>query len=522
MKITKLLLLLLSMAFAACASDPNKKDNNTHTKPEYKKESAQWWYAQGQNKIKELALGNKFPKRAKNIILFIGDGMDISTITAARILEGQQRGESGEENQLSFDTFPQTALVKTYNTNLQTSTSPGTMSAMMTGIKTKGGLIAVTGDVDVGDCISGQGKNRMTLLEWAETQGMSTGVISTTRLTHATPAATYAHSVSRYWEADSDIPTEQQNKGCKDIAKQLLDFNYGDGLEVALGGGRRNFLPASQLDPEYKLKQGKRQDGLDLTKQWLKQYPNAKFVWNKKQFDAIDAKTTKHLLGLFEPSHMQYEHDRANDAAGEPSLSDMTKKSLQILKNTNKPFFLMVEAGRIDHAHHAGNAYRALTDTIELSNAVRTALENVKLEETLIIVTADHSHPFNMAGYPERGNPILGIVKSPDNKGNTVGKVSKDVQGKPYTTLSYANGPGYVDGDKRPDLTHVDTTAPDYRQAATIPLMAETHSGEDVVIYATGAGSQTVHGTIEQNVIYHIMRHALGACPRIENLLRKN
>ncbi len=169
----------------------------------------------------------------------------------------------------------------------------------------------------------------------------------------------------------------------------------------------------------------------------------------------------------------------------------------------------MVEAGRIDHGHHAGNAYRALTDTIELSKAVRTALKNVDLEETLIIVTADHSHTFNMAGYPQRGNPILGVVKVPDSAGNFVGHISKDAQGKSYTTLSYANGPGYVNGDLRPDLTHVDTINPDYRQAAIVPLKSETHSGEDVAIYAIGAGSQTVHGTLEQNVIYHIMKYAL-------------
>jgi len=328
-------------------------------------------------------------------------------------------------------------------------------------------------------------------------------------LTHATPAATYAHSVSRGWEADSEIPKPQRNKGCKDIALQLIDFPYGDGLEVAMGGGRKNFLPSNKADPEYTDNKGNRDDNRDLMQEWNKKHQNSAAIWNKKQFDAIDTKTTQHLLALFEPSHMQYEHDRTHDIAGEPSLSEMTKTSLEILKNSQKPFFLMVEAGRIDHGHHAGNAYRALTDTIELSQAVKVALNNVNLDETLIIVTADHSHTFNISGYPQRGNPILGLVKTPDKAGRLIGRLAKDEQGKPYTTLSYANGPGYVNGDKRPDLSHVDTNAPDYRQAATIPLMSETHSGEDVVIYATGAGSQTVHGTIEQNVIYHIMKHAL-------------
>ena len=510
MNISKFLPILLAVQFSACAHSPKVKPQDVEQQDvEITKESPEWWYQQGIDKVEELANQKAYPKKAKNVILFIGDGMNITTITAARILEGQQRGETGEENQLSFEKFPQTALSKTYNTNLQTPDSAGTMSAMMTGVKTKGGVISVDGEVNNADCDSGKGRERMTLLEMAEKKGMSTGVVTTARLTHATPAATYAHSVSRGWEADSDIPKAERDKGCKDIASQLIDFSYGDGLEVAMGGGRKNFIPVSVNDPEYKKQIGVRLDGRNLIKEWKKKYKDAEFVWNKKQFKNIKAKNTKHLLGLFEPSHMQYEHDRSNDKAGEPSLHAMTKKALKILKNSDKPFFLMVEAGRIDHSHHAGNAYRALTDTIELSKAVRTALKNVDLEETLIMVTADHSHTFNMAGYPQRGNPILGVVKVPDSAGNFVGHVSKDAQGKSYTTLSYANGPGYVNGDLRPDLTHVDTTNPDYRQAATVPLMSETHSGEDVAIYAIGAGSQTVHGTIEQNVIYHIMKYAL-------------
>ena len=507
MNFTKLLPLILITTFTACAHKPVAQTKVKQQK--LTKESPSWWYQQGQDKVAQLAKGTHFPKHAKNVILFIGDGMNISTITAARIFEGQVKGEHGEENQLSFEKFPQTALSKTYNTNLQTPDSAGTMSAMMTGVKTKGGVISVDGSVDLGDCASGIGHERMTLLEWAEENGMATGVVSTARLTHATPAATYSHAVSRGWESDSEIPQVERNKGCKDIARQLIEFPYGDGIEVAMGGGRRNFLPSNENDPEYKKTKGLRLDNRDLMKEWKAKYKDAEVVWNKKQFKNVKAKKTKHLLGLFEPSHMQYEHDRPNDKAGEPSLHAMTKKALKVLKNSDKPFFLMVEAGRIDHAHHAGNAYRALTDAVELSHAVKTALKNVNLDETLIIVTADHSHTFNMAGYPQRGNPILGVVKVPDDAGNFVGHISTDAQGKPYTTLSYANGPGYVNGDQRPDLTHVDTTNPDYRQAATIPKMSETHSGEDVAIYATGAGSQTVHGTIEQNVIYHIMKYAL-------------
>jgi alkaline phosphatase len=504
MKIKAFFLLAIAFQLSACAAPTQIEKAKAGAK-----ESPQWWYQQGADKVQQLALQSPYPSKAKNIIIFIGDGMSISTITAARILQGQQHGGYGEENQLSFEKFPQTALSKTYNSNQQTPDSAGTMSAIMTGVKTKAGVIAVDGTVNLNDCDSGKNHQRMTLLEWAENNGMNTGIVTTARLTHATPAATYAHSVSRNWESDSDIPVEQREKGCTDIAAQLIEFPYGDGLEVAIGGGRENFISNKHPDPEYVKQRGSRSDNRNLMQEWQQKYKASAVVWNKQQFDALDVSNINHLLGLFEPSHMQYEYDRPHDGAGEPNLREMTQKALQLLKHKNKPFFLMIEAGRIDHAHHAGNAFRALSETIELSNAVDTALTQVDLNETLILVTADHSHTFNLAGYPERGNPILGVVKNTDKAGNLSGEVSKDAQGKSYTTLSYANGPGYVNGDQRPDLSHVDVQAADYKQAAVIPRISETHSGEDVVIYATGAGSQTVHGTIEQNVIYHIMKHAL-------------
>ncbi len=327
MNIFKFLPILLAVQFSACAHSPKIKPQDVKSQDvKITKESPEWWYQQGVDKVEELANQKAYPKKAKNVILFIGDGMNITTITAARILEGQQRGGNGEENQLSFEKFPQTALSKTYNTNLQTPDSAGTMSAMMTGVKTKGGVISVDGEVNNADCDSGKGHERMTILEMAEKKGMSTGVVTTARLTHATPAATYAHSVSRGWEADSDIPKVERDKGCKDIASQLIDFPYGDGLEVAMGGGRKNFLPTSVNDPEYKKQTGVRLDNRNLMQEWKNKYKHAKVVWNKKQFKDVKAKKTKHLLGLFEPSHMQYEHDRPNDKSGEPSLHAMTKK----------------------------------------------------------------------------------------------------------------------------------------------------------------------------------------------------
>ncbi|MFZ2450544.1 MAG: alkaline phosphatase [Methylovulum miyakonense] len=489
------------------------------------------WFAAGQAAVaKNAALKNNI-SGAKNVILFIGDGMGVSTVTAARILAGQQPniidasnltpGSSGEENSLSFELFPNLALSKTYSANQQTSDSAPTMTAMVTGVKTLDGVLSVDEGVTRADCATNLKAHKLkTILETAEMAGKSTGIVSTARVTHATPAANYAHTPERNWEGDFNQPA-----GCAvpDIARQLIEFPFGDGIDVVLGGGREYFRNTAQADPEDDGKFGKRKDGRDLTTEWTtRNGANSAFIYKKSEFDAIDTHTTSHLLGLFERSHMEYEADRLADTAGEPSLAEMTEKSIQILSNNPKGYYLQVEAGRVDHGHHAGNAYRALTDTIALSDAVKKAVDtltaNGELENTLIIVSADHSHVFTIGGYPQRGNNILGKVIDPGAASYT-----KASDGAPYTTLTYANGLGYhvgVAGDnvysagvqvgRVADMTAVDTTDSGFHQEAVVPLAGgETHAGEDVAIYARGPGAHLFRGSLEQNVIFHVMNRKM-------------
>ncbi len=467
--------------------------------------------------------------KAKNVILFVGDGMGISTITAARILAGQLQGEMGEDHQLSFETMPYSGFVKTYNVDAQTPDSAGTMTAMASGVKTDVGVIGIDEAVERGNCASGKGHELVTSLELAEIAGKSTGIVSTARITHATPAATYAKSADRNWEDISDMPASE-SANCEDIASQLVNFEKNlearfsgvdvDGIEVVMGGGRRHFLPkdaAFNSEDAVSAVEGDRTDARNLVTEWQTTYPTGTYVMDQTGFDAISDDATK-VFGLFNESHMQYEADRDNDIAGEPSLSQMTEKAINVLDNNDKGFFLTVESGRIDHAHHAGNAYNALNDTIELANAVKVAMENTNPEETLIVVTADHSHVFTIAGYPKRGNPILGKVVG---VGQTEPSLAADDM--PYTTVGYTNGGGFrdlgneTDADEgynfapvtgRVDLSNVDTTTPGFHQEALVPLSSETHAGEDVGVYATGPGAHLVTGTNEQSFLFHVMDFA--------------
>lgn len=490
------------------------------------------WHALGDAELKAALEQQPVTGRARNVILFVGDGMGISTVTAARIYAGQVEGGPGEDHKLSFETLPYLGLAKTYNTNQQTPDSAGTMTAMMTGRKTLAGVIALDQGVTRAQCSSASGRELKTLLEVAEDSGLATGIISTARITHATPAATYAHTPERDWEYDMVMPDSARADGCRDIARQLVEFTAGDGPEFVLGGGRSHFLPLGSNDPEYPDSTGKRGDGRDLVAEWQQRYPDGRYVWNHAQFEAIDPALTGRVLGLFQPSHMQFEVDRAGDRGGEPSLSEMTAMAIRFLSAKADGYFLMIESGRIDHAHHAGNAYRALDETRELAKAVTVAMENTDREETLIIVTADHSHVFTIAGYPVRGNPILGKVIHNDEHGRPKREPELAADGKPYTTLGYMNGPGFAvnAGDtgrqtrsadnSRHDLADIDTTDPGYHQEAFIPTYSlqedgtheysETHGGEDVAIYADGPWAHLFHRTHEQSYIYYVMRHALG------------
>jgi alkaline phosphatase len=482
------------------------------------------WFKAGQERLQQALLNKPNLNPAKNVIVFIGDGMGVSTVTAARIFEGQQRGEPGEENFLAWEKFPDTALVKTYNTNQQVADSAGTATAWNSGVKAQAGMIGGDSTVKRGVCDSLVGHEARTALELAEVIGMSTGTITSARLTHATPAASYAHVPDRDFEDDAALAKGWQDQSkCKDIARQLIEFPFGDGIEVAMGGGRRHFILKTMKDPEDDPKTGNRTDGRDLTKEWLNKYQNSAYVWNKEQFDAIDPKKVDHLLGLFNRSHMQYDADRVKkDKAGEPLLSELTAKTIDILSKNPKGFYLQVESGRIDHGHHANSAYRALSDAVELSNAVRVALEKVNINETLIIVTADHSHVFTLSGYATRGNPILGkSIGNSSEGGVPTGKYALAIDEKPYTTVGYGNGPGaWKDGTPRPDVTDVDTTDIDYIPQATWARGSETHGGEDVAAWAIGPGAWLIQGTVEQNYLFHVIDHAASLRKRAEAAMK--
>ncbi|XP_034567255.1 intestinal-type alkaline phosphatase-like isoform X1 [Notolabrus celidotus] len=417
--------------------------------------------------------------------------MGITTVTAARILKGQLAGRSGEEGSLVMDTFPNVALSKTYNVDQQMPDSAGTATAYLCGVKANYGTLGVTAAAPRNNCNASKGHEVTSVLRRAKLAGKSVGIVTTTRVQHASPAANYAHTPDRGWYSDSDLTPEAVENGCLDIAHQLV---YNTEIDVILGGGRKYMFPNTMKDPEYSSDEGNRTDGRNLVSEWMKNKKNAKYVWNKAEFDAVNPANTDFLMGLFEPKDCRYELER--DPTMDPSLTEMVEKAIRILSRNPKGFFLFVEGGRIDHAHHGGQAKKALHETVEFDRSIGRAAELTSELDTLSVVTADHSHVFAFGGGSARGNSVLGVSRS----------IAKD--NKRFTMAVYGNGPGYQINGTRPDVNETVSSGNDYLQQAPVPLDSETHGIEDVAIFAKGPMSHLFHGVQEQSYIAHVMAYA--------------
>lgn len=216
---------------------PNWWDEKNFVSPvgPMEEKSENFWLDRGQKALNEKLNQKLNANKAKNLIIFIGDGMGLGTVMATRSYI------KDVNFQLSFEKFPHVGLAKTYCINYQVPDSSCTATAILSGVKNNYGTVGVNGKVNLRECENEKSENEaMSIFEYAQDAGKSTGVVTTTRITHATPAAAYAHTSSRYWESDEgkgDNFTE-----CQDIAYQLIHGRVGSRLNVAFGGGRRHFL----------------------------------------------------------------------------------------------------------------------------------------------------------------------------------------------------------------------------------------------------------------------------------------
>nr|WP_229459195.1 alkaline phosphatase [Massilia cavernae] len=440
--------------------------------------------------------------RPKNILFFLGDGLGINTMTAARIYA------VGEEGQLTLDTLSESAFVKTYSNDAQVTDSAASMSAYMTGVKPNNGVISMSADTrarEPGPDAQGRklvsrcanGTPVATLAELAKQRGMSAGVVTTTRVTDATPAAVFAHACARELETD--------------IAAALVPGGAGynaalgaNGLDLVLGGGSDYFGPL-------------RSDGRDLLAELRAK--GFRTPSDSAQLKALDEATGQPVVGLFARADMSY--DAVRDPAKEPGLAEMTTKAIGLLSKNSNGFFLVVEGGMIDLALHDTQAKRALQETVAFDNALKAAIAQMQaidpgLKNTLIVATADHDHTLLLNGYAKRTGRttatepgVLGLLKQVAD-----GKPRKDKDGAPFTIIGFGTGENRVQGSRASmaGLTDAIVTADDYHQEAVVrmPKGWETHGGTDVYLGAVGAGAENFHGTIDNTQVFNIIKAAAG------------
>ncbi|XP_005189231.1 membrane-bound alkaline phosphatase [Musca domestica] len=501
------LTLLVSAVVAHDHDHARSRSAVRHGVKHEEERQTEYWVTKAQNILAQKLAQHETlnTNKAKNIIMFLGDGMSVHTVTATRNFMGDSR------EQVYFETFPYFGLSKTYCVDRQVADSACTATAYLGGVKGNYGTIGVNANVPRYDCLAGQNPAHWvdSIAKWAQDAGKDTGFVTTSRVTHASPAGLYAHIAQRGWENDAEI----ESSGCSsvdntDIARQLVEWDVGSKFKVIMGGGRRNFINETVNDEEGFA--GQRLDGRNLIKQWLEDKKrlnaNASYVWSRKGLSLVDLEKTEYLLGLFSSSHCPYHGDleRSRLKLANPSLSEMTEAALKVLKKNDNGFFLFVEGARIDMAHHDTRARKSLEDTEEMAKAVGIAREMFSEEDTLIVVTSDHSHTMTINGYPYRDQDITGLAAdlADDNL--------------PYTILSYANGPGfystYGDGGRKP-ITEKDTANAKYEYLATVPLDSETHGGDDVGVFASGPYAHYFSGNYEQTNIPAMMAKAANIGP---------
>ncbi|KAL5277614.1 hypothetical protein ACFFRR_002690 [Megaselia abdita] len=450
-------------------------------------ETTEFWFESAKNFTESQIEKTMNKNVAKNVIFFIGDGMSIPTLAAARNYMG------GEEVKLAFEKFPYVGLSRTYAVDKIVPDSAATATSYLCGVKANYNTIGINAGVLLNDCNENVAHRVTSIAKWSMDVGKSAGIVTTTRVTHASPAGTYASVANRNWENNKIMEDVCGKTNLKDIAEQLVYGDTGKNFKVILGGGKREFIDSSLFE------KGRRSDGRNLIEEWLSLSPNRKFVEEKEELFNVNVDETDRLLGLFTNGHMKFHLEDKKQK--QPTLAEMTQKAIEMLQKNENGFFLFVEGGKIDIAHHDTSAIYALDETAELSKAVELAKEMTNQEDTLIVVSSDHSHTMSFAGYDNRHGDIFG---------DTNKKANDD---KRFLKLSYANGQGFdtyynTEKNQRRNPNNIDRSSPDAFFPSALPLESETHGGDDVAVFASGPWSHLFTGAYEQNVLPHLMAYA--------------
>jgi alkaline phosphatase len=406
------------------------------------------------------------PPAPHAVVMLIGDGFGFSQLTLARL------ALAGKGGRLGMEAMPATGIVSTWSASNAVTDSGAGSTAFGSGVKTDNQYIG----------LDPQRRPTRSLGEIAKAAGWRVGYVTTTRITHATPACFYAHHDDRYDE--------------EAIAAQLIAAD----VDLALGGGLSNFLPASVG--------GARRDGRDLLEEakrtgWKVIERGSPLAWDGGG----------KLLGLFAHGHLAYALDDRNYPVErrDPSLASLTRLALDGLAQDGKPFFLLVEGGRIDHAGHDFDAAGVVAESKGFDEAVVTTLAWAREHPaTLVVLTADHA---------TGGLAINDFARIDDlsRQKASVAWMASQIRNAGAGVELLASRTGYDDWSKE-DVEAL-RSAPDSYEASRrlgaqlalrngltwVPRVNDDdthgHTGEDVPIFAFGPGAGRFSGVLDNTEI---------------------
>jgi alkaline phosphatase len=455
---------------------------------------------------------NTPPATAKNVILFIGDGMTIAHRTAARILsKGLVEGRYGGE--LAIDDMPNMALVSTSGTDSVVTDSANSMTAYTTGHKSCVNALGVYCALNKNTLDHPRVETISEIVK--RLRGMAVGVVTNTEIEDATPAAMVAHTRRR---ADYE---------------DIVTMFFAAQPEVIMGGGSPDFLPKSA--------DGKRADNVD----YVRKFTDAGYKYVTTATELAASRNAPKLLGLFNTGNIDGALDRFFLKKGtvakfpdQPDLTDQVRVALDILSRNDKGFVLMVESGRIDKYSHSLDWERSVYDTIMLDNAVKLAKDFAAgRNDTMIVVVADHAHPTAIVGTYDDGRPgqqlrdKLGTYQNsivPNYPAPNAAGYPDKVDVSRRLAFTFGAFPDYcdtghphLDGENVPAVRGAgsDFVANEKycvpgaaRRTGNLPFDVNSgvHSADDVVLTAIGPGAEMFHGRIDNTRVFRMIATALG------------
>ena len=386
------------------------------------------------------------------IILFIGEGLAPGRLAPTRAYAG------GAGTHLGLDSMPHVALLTNYSKDFAAPDQAAAATAIATGVKVANRAIAINGD----------GKTLRTIIELAREYGRATGLVTDTKLTDPTNAVFYAHPADPY-----------------DVEKIAAEFVDGGKIDIAMGGGAGQFLPAT--------KGGERQDGRDLL---LELRGNGfDIVRTRAELEAVPAWRRPKLFGALNNAELAFVN-QVEERSQQPSLSDMVRRAIELLQYNAGGYLLVIDAGLMRKAAQENNAERTLGQTIELDHAVTVARNYAGARSTIIVCGDVAIGGMNLNGFPFRqdsGIALLGLNSA----------------GQPWIT--WATGPH---GTKSYGAANIPSKAPneqpeEHLEPAALHTKSALPTVDDVVAFGSGPGTEAFEGVVDSTMVFKILRGEL-------------